>query len=278
MTIGCYCPTLRDGIGIALDGRQRVRAAGWARPMRRRAATSFLAAALASLFGSICARAEDATCPAALKGARQLVVVTTANIAAVRARLQRFERSRDDDVWRVVDKAQPAVVGSGGLAWSYPFRAFAREGEPIKVEGDKRTPAGVYKIGRSFGFAPSSRTGHLILKAGETICVDDPASPAYNTIASRATIGPATRGEDMHAVDLYRRGLVIDYPTDAAHRAGSCIFIHVWRAPGRGTAGCVALPEAGVAALQEFARDGAAIAILPLKAFERFRGCLPAPQ
>ena len=36
----------------------------------------------------------------------------------------------------------------------------------------------------------------------------------------------------MRATLLYRRGLVVDYPTDAANKAGSCIFIHVWRRPG----------------------------------------------
>ena len=69
-------------------------------------------------------------------------------------------------------------------------------------------------------------------------------------------VGPSVSGEDMRKIDLYRRGLVVDYPTDRAARAGSCIFIHVWRGEGRGTAGCVALPEARVAALQEFAADG----------------------
>ena len=247
----------------------------WILPGPRRIGRVFVSVILAGFAGTTAVRAEE-TCPAALEGARQLILVTTANMAAASARLRRFERSGDRDPWRAVGQAEPAVVGAGGLAWGYPFRGLARDGEPIKVEGDKRTPAGVYKIGRSFGFAPAPRPGHLVLKAGETICVDDPASPAYNTIAPRAALGPGVHGEDMGAVDLYRRGLAIDYPTDAAHRAGSCIFIHVWRAPGRGTAGCVALSEAGVAALQDFARDGAAIAILPRKAVERFEGCLPA--
>jgi L,D-peptidoglycan transpeptidase YkuD (ErfK/YbiS/YcfS/YnhG family) len=67
----------------------------------------------------------------------------------------------------------------------------------------------------------------------------------------------------------------VDYPTDARARAGSCIFIHVWRSPTTGTAGCVAIPEARVVALQEFAAGGAALAILPRRALDRLPGCLP---
>ena len=86
--------------------------------------------------------------------------------------------------------AEPAVIGRAGMAWSQFFRRSARRGEPIKVEGDKRAPAGVYAIGRSFGTLASSRPDYLHVTP-DTICVDDPSSPAYNTIASRARLGPA---------------------------------------------------------------------------------------
>jgi D-alanyl-D-alanine dipeptidase len=167
------------------------------------------------------------------------------------------------------------VVGKTGMGWSPFFARLARRGEPIKVEGDKRAPAGIFPIGRSFGIVASSRPNYLRLTP-DTICVDDPSSPAYNTIASRARLGPAVRAENMsYAVTMYRRGLLVDYPTDARRRAGSCIFIHVWRSPTVGTAGCVALPEPRVAALQNFAADGAVLAILPRMALDRLPGCLP---
>jgi L,D-peptidoglycan transpeptidase YkuD (ErfK/YbiS/YcfS/YnhG family) len=219
-------------------------------------------------------RAQGQTCIEPLGDARRLVMVTTASMTTLTASVQLFERASTDAPWRSVQALGPAVVGASGLAWGHPFRKWARDGEPFKVEGDKRTPAGIYRIGRSFGFAPSSRPGYLHLKR-QTVCVDDPSSPAYNTIASRAEIGSRTRGEDMRRIRHYRRGLVVDYPTDAARRGGSCIFIHIWEASGRGTAGCVALPEARVETLQDFAQAGAVIAILPHGALDRFAGCLP---
>src|SRR5262249_51218780 len=75
---------------------------------------------------------------------------------------------------------------------------------------------------------------------------------------------------------LYRSGLFVDYPSDRATRRGSCIFIHIWRAPGTGTAGCVGLPEARGEALQEFSRAAAVLAVLPATAFDRFPRCIPA--
>jgi L,D-peptidoglycan transpeptidase YkuD (ErfK/YbiS/YcfS/YnhG family) len=46
--------------------------------------------------------------------------------------------------------------------------------------------------------------------------------------------------------------------------------------PGKtGTGGCVALPEPQLEAVQDFAQDGAVLAIMPRQALERFKGCLP---
>jgi L,D-peptidoglycan transpeptidase YkuD (ErfK/YbiS/YcfS/YnhG family) len=108
------------------------------------------------------------------------------------------------------------------------------------------------------------------------VCVDDVSSPAYNTITRRERIGPAVRAENMSRIPDYRRGLLVDYPTDRKARAGSCVFIHL-QLPGRtGTGGCVALPEPQLEAVQDFVQDGAVLAVLPRHALTRFKGCLPA--
>jgi L,D-peptidoglycan transpeptidase YkuD (ErfK/YbiS/YcfS/YnhG family) len=146
----------------------------------------------------------------------------------------------------------------------------------VKVEGDKRVPAGFYAIGRSFGFAVSDRPGYLRIN-GNMTCVNDLSSPAYNTITTRAAVGPKVHGEAMRYAPEYARGLLIDYPSDRKARAGSCIFIHR-RLPGRtGTNGCVALPEPQLEALQDHVQAGTVLAILPSQARGRFMGCLPEP-
>jgi len=214
------------------------------------------------------------TCPDVLDGARRLVLVTAETMATSAATAQLFERATAADAWRPLGSAEPALLGRAGMAWGYGFHHLRQDGEPTKVEGDKRTPAGIYGIGKSFGFSSSERPGYIKI-AEDTVCVDDPASPAYNTITSRAAIGSRIHHENMHTNPRYRRGLAVSYPTDAAARAGSCIFIHVQRSPTSPTLGCVALPEARVAALQEFAEPGAVLAVLPKAAFGRLSGCLP---
>jgi L,D-peptidoglycan transpeptidase YkuD (ErfK/YbiS/YcfS/YnhG family) len=233
-----------------------------------------IAVGLAALLSPAAALAQ--TCPAVLSEARRLVLVTTETMNATPATAQLFERASANGPWRALGAPEPSLVGRSGVAWAPMFRHLARAGEPIKIEGDKRAPAGVYAIGGTFGTVPSARPGHITVTAN-TVCVDDPSSPAYNTITSRDVIGPKVHAEKMGtALPMYRHGLLVDYPTDVAAKAGSCIFIHVWRSPTRGTAGCVAFPEERVLALQDFAAGGGAVlAIVPRLALGRLRGCLP---
>ncbi len=245
------------------------------RSRRRIAANPLAVAALALAFtlpgGAVLAQ----TCPAPLAQATRLVLVTADAMNTQNARLQTFERGSPSDAWAPASAAEPAVIGRAGMAWSPFFRGLARRGEPMKTEGDRRAPAGVYRVGRSFGTLASQRPGYLHVRS-DTVCVDDSASPAYNTITTRDRVGPRVGVENMSRMQpMYRRGIVVDYPTDARARAGSCIFIHVWKTPATGTAGCVALPEARVEALQDFVAPGAAIAILPRTALGRLPGCLP---
>jgi D-alanyl-D-alanine dipeptidase len=191
------------------------------------------------------------------------------------ATLQLFTRPSPNMHWNHVSGPESAVVGKGGLGWGYPFLNFKEQEEPEKVEGDKRTPAGFFRIGRIFGFGPSSLPGYIEVKSGQTVCVEDPSSPFYNTITKRSEIG-TVKADDMGSAPLYRRGLFVEYPSDRAGRRGSCIFIHIWSAPDEGTARCIGLPEARVRALQEFAQAGAVIAVLPDSALDRFANCLPA--
>ena len=231
---------------------------------------------LMALFSHGVSAASAQICPAPLGEARRLVLVTTETMDSTPAMMQWFERASARDKWRASGGAEPALVGRAGIAWAPAFRQFARPGEPVKFEGDKRTPAGVYPIGGTFGTEPSTRPSHISV-TNDTVCVDDPDSPEYNKIVSRAHVGPKVHAENMSkALPMYRHGLLIDYPTDAAAKAGSCIFIHVWRSPTKGTGGCVSMPEARLLALQDFVEGGSAVvAIVPRHALGRLSNCLP---
>jgi L,D-peptidoglycan transpeptidase YkuD (ErfK/YbiS/YcfS/YnhG family) len=218
--------------------------------------------------------ASAQSCPAPLAGANRLVLVTAPDMASTTATLQRFVRVNAQAPWKPDGGPVTALIGRNGMGWAHAFRDYAKDGEPMKVEGDKKAPAGFYRIGRPFGLQPARLKGYLRLAEG-TVCVDDARSRAYNTITTRAAIGARVHGENMWRVPDYVRGLVVDYPTDARDRAGSCVFIHAWLPGKTGTAGCVAVRTPAVMKLQDFAQGGAVLAVLPKQALDRFKGCLP---
>src|SRR5262249_16262402 len=217
---------------------------------------------------------DAATCPEPITEASRLVLVATRTMDTELATMQLFTRQGPNKPCKPISAAEPAVVGKAGLGWGYPFLDFKKGEEPEKVEGDKRTPAGFFRIGASFGFAPSRRPSYIELTSRETVCVEDPSSPFYNTITKRSEIG-SVEADEMRSSALYRSGFFVDYPSDRATRRGSCVLIHIWSAPDIGTAGCVGLPEDRVRVLQDFSRAGAVLAVLPETALDRFAGCLP---
>jgi len=220
--------------------------------------------------------AAHAKCPSALDSALRLIVVTTPDMNSPRATLETFERAGPQSLWRPTGGLRDAVVGLKGLAWGTRFTHLAQPGEPIKQEGDRRSPAGIYAIGAPFGRDPSDEPGYMQLAVDQHMCVEDATSPLYGQIVAKSAIPQSLKVDQMAAEPLYRTGIVVDYPPDRAARAGSCIFVHVWRKPGKGTAGCVAMEEVNVTALRGWASAApTAIAIVAANAKARFEGCLP---
>lgn len=192
------------------------------------------------------------TRPAAFRvadtGAEQVLLVLTDGWDAVGGTLWRFER--DGDGWRRVGDGVPVVVGHAGLAWGRGLHPAPPLGEPRKREGDGRGVAGVFRLGTAVGYAPDAPAGVTLpyRRATRTLrCVDDPASSHYNRVVDAATVPVDWKSaEKMRRRDaLYRWLVVVDHNIQPAPEpgAGSCIFLHIWRAAGRGTAGCTAMAE-----------------------------------
>lgn len=240
------------------------------RARKRAAAASLTIAVSIASWSSAAAQ----SCPEPVASARRLVLVTADGLSTSTAKVRLYERPTADAGWRPAGPVMPAIVGRNGMAWAFPFRALAAPTEPVKTEGDKRAPAGFFRLTGSLGQVASDRPGYVHLEPG-TVCVDDPASPAYNTITTRAKVGWRVSGENMWRIPHYRHGLLVDYPTSRTRRGGSCIFIHL-RMPGASsTSGCVALEEPALLAIEQFAASGAVLAILPAQARRRLGACLP---
>jgi D-alanyl-D-alanine dipeptidase len=184
-----------------------------------------------------------------LHASSQAMVVTTPDWNSVDGSLQRYEKRNGK--WQPVGEKIAIVVGKSGMGWDH-LVIPAPSGAPIKKEGDGRSPAGIFTIGQAFGYAPSAPDLKLpylklpYLQLTDSIeCVDDVGSKAYNQVVDRQTIAHPdwSSSEKMRSVDVYLHGLEVNYNPEHVAGAGSCIFMHIWRGTGRGTAGCTAMDQ-----------------------------------
>ncbi|MCC2666973.1 MAG: hypothetical protein K0S63_889 [Gammaproteobacteria bacterium] len=187
----------------------------------------------------------------ALKSSRQLLLVLIPEWDATQGVLTYYERASLSQPWHQVGHAIPVAVGKKGMAWG---EEWINQSDKLKQEGDGRSPAGIYSLGNAFGFASASDF-HAITRTNwpyfplkkSSICVDDETSSYYNQLVDSATVpqwNPKTRGENMLRFSPeYMLGVVIQYNKNNKRGAGSCIFMHVWKTPSQGTAGCVAMAQ-----------------------------------
>jgi L,D-peptidoglycan transpeptidase YkuD (ErfK/YbiS/YcfS/YnhG family) len=183
--------------------------------------------------------------------AKQLVLVVVPGWDTNTGTLQEFERGRNG--WKPVAAAADVAIGHNGAAWGTGLHPQQTDG-PQKKEGDGRAPAGVFGFGDAFGYAPTAKTKMPYLALTETqYCVDVMDSPLYNTIVDAKVAGAdAVEGStepmrrDIHADgdQRYRDGLVIGNNPRNVPGLGSCIFAHLWKAPGEPTTGCTAMAPA----------------------------------
>ncbi|TKK66918.1 hypothetical protein FC093_15570 [Ilyomonas limi] len=184
-----------------------------------------------------------------LTGSNQVLYVQTANANAVQGTMYLYERKNSRRRWKKINTIA-IVVGKAGLAkdpqTSIPFS----NDMPVKKEGDGKSPAGIFCLGDVFSYHPM---GHLHMPFVQVdtsfYCVDDVASPYYNTLVVKDTAtAPFNSFEYMKRKDeLYEYGVWVLYnsaPVVAGN--GSCIFIHIWRNDHSGTAGCTAMAKENI--------------------------------
>ncbi|MEP6729736.1 MAG: hypothetical protein ABJE10_03815 [bacterium] len=196
--------------------------------------------------------------PGVLSVAQQLVVVTTATWNATSGTLRRYERDDAQQPWRSAASAIPVVIGRTGLAWGDEAFASAVD-QPVKHEGDGRSPAGVFPLDTAFGFAPANemswiRLPYAALQSGSD-CVDDEASAYYNTVVDKAIVPRVdwNSAEHMRQISVYRLGVIVGYNATPPHKGrGSCIFLHIWSGAGSTTAGCTALDAGALESLMRW--------------------------
>ena len=181
-----------------------------------------------------------------LDGSTQMVLVVTPAWDSTSGTLRRFERETPRGTWRQVGGTVPIVVGRTGVAWDGQ-PGLARAGEPVKREGDGKSPAGVFPLDTAFGFAARAGASWIRLPyvqlRSTTECVDDGRSVHYNTIVDRDGVPRVdwTSSEKMRSIGQYEYGVHVAYNAPPAPSRGSCIFLHIWGGPESVTAGCTAM-------------------------------------
>jgi zinc D-Ala-D-Ala dipeptidase len=181
---------------------------------------------------------------------RQALVVTTKGWDDTQGEARLFERPSQRGGWKSKGDSFPVVVGRAGLAW-------ARDSAPekatrFKIEGDGRSPAGMFPITFAFGTAvkPEQVTFPYTRLVQHTECVDDVKSSHYNKIVNRMQVGNFDWKSSEKMIEImpeYDLGVFVaynSYPVVGGN--GSCIFLHVWKDAASATSGCTAMGRTDV--------------------------------
>ena len=222
------------------------------------------------------AEAPDPKAPATspVAGVDEIVTATVDDWTSTKATLRRFRR--DGERWKLVGKWWQGVVGKNGVAWGIGMHgngAPAGRSGPIKREGDGKSPAGVFSIGKTYGYAAAAPAGSKLRYTPVDPawkCVDDPASSHYNQILDQrtTTVDWKSAEEMKRADDLYTWVVDLGHNTARTPSGGSCIFFHVWRDADGATLGCTAMPEPVLAELIATLDPSAAFVLLPLAEYQ----------
>jgi L,D-peptidoglycan transpeptidase YkuD (ErfK/YbiS/YcfS/YnhG family) len=176
-------------------------------------------------------------------GTRQAILVTTSSAAASSGELRRYRRGAGG--FARVGAAIAIRIGAAGFGRGRGLPVGgALASLPEKREGDRRSPAGVFRLGVAFGSRarvpgswPWRRTD------ARDRFVDDPASPHYNTWQRQPTRGRA-RWRSAEDLSRYSLGLVVEHNTSPVTAgAGSAIFLHATPSLRTPSVGCTVMAE-----------------------------------
>ena len=199
-----------------------------------------------------------------LQRSRQCIVVEAANWNSPRGVLRAFERTNADGLWKMRDREIPVVLGKKGLGWGSGLVNADPKATPRKIEGDNKVPAGVFRLGPVFGYAPANSARWVKLQylplTKNIEGIDDSRSRYYNRLVDRLKVARVDwrSSEKMRRDDhLYKWGLVVAHNPSATPGAGSCIFLHIWKDSSTSTAGCTAMAEGDLVNLLRWLKPAA---------------------
>lgn len=179
---------------------------------------------------------------------QQLIVVTSDDWSTTQGRLSFYELNAENK-WKPVLKDIAVMLGRTGMAWGAGLHPTSLNTGTLKQEGDGKSPAGIFKLTRLFGYGEMESRMDYVQADSTLYCVDDVNSAYYNQLVNTRNIDKAwSSAEDMRRTDhQYKFGVVVAYNTEGVKKgAGSCIFLHIWRSPTNSTSGCTSMTESNL--------------------------------
>ena len=170
-----------------------------------------------------------------LFSSQQIILVVADDFNTSNAKLEFFDDQRRLLFFDV-------NIGKNGLAWGIgEINLTQKENEPLKYEGDKKAPSGVFKLTDIFGYDfTTDSTMPYLHTSKKLICVDDSKSHFYNHVIQ--AIGDEKSFEYMKRQDAqYELGILVSHNKNAIAKRGSCIFLHVQKEHNASTAGCTSM-------------------------------------
>jgi len=211
---------------------------------------------------------------------RQLLVGLAKDWDSQKALLWAFDRDPGGN-WRLAfDAPIPVLLGKGGLAWGRGLAPATPETNLAKVEGDRRTPAGIFRIGRIYGYGKALPGGnpYPYHQVGPwDAWVDDVKNPHYNRhyVAKPGNVPSWFESQRMRHGDA-----AYEYLVEIRHNAdppvpgyGSAIFFHIRRGEDRPSHGCTVMAKSDLLRVMAWLRAEAkpVYAVLPKAEYDRHR-------
>jgi len=216
---------------------------------------------------------------------RQLIVGVSAGWDSSQASVRLYERREAG--WKVVGEPFATRLGKAGLAWGrgvHPMLAGLQ-----KKENDARAPAGIFRLGKAYGYA-SDVSRHpnqpYVRVTSRDLWVSDPASPHYNKHLRLQHDGELSgwekqqqmkQGDPAHSLKLF---IAHNAAPDAIPTAGSAIFFHIWRADGgKPSAGCTVMAQENLRRLIAWVDPSLQplFVLLPKPVYDHLRGAWGLP-
>ncbi|WP_077614083.1 L,D-transpeptidase family protein [Caenibacillus caldisaponilyticus] len=175
--------------------------------------------------------------------ATQAMIVTARSSSSYSATLSAYQYRSGH--WTKV-YTMIAVIGKRGITFNHR-------------EGDMRSPAGIFDIGKAFGTVPKPSGVKLSYKMTTKYdyWVDDVTSSDYNKwIVYKGDPKKRWKSFERLRIPAYKYAMIIRFNMDPIIKGrGSAIFLHVM--PGPYTAGCTAVSEANMLKLLKWVSPSA---------------------